>query len=183
MIAEHFLASPAARRIAALFLAGLLLWLVSPLVTGPWERWSQTREALAGEQALLERRERLDARRARIGALAARPDAPFLVAPDAATAAAHLSQRLLTAAPADALRIDSLGTDATDARPGAPVRATLSFTATQGGLYAFLADLETRPPFLRVDDLTVSPRREPDGGLVLSGTASISTVALMRGEP
>ena len=183
MTAERFLASPAARRFAALALLFAMLWLVSPLLTGPWTQWSEGREALTRETALAERLSRLDRRRALVGGLAMQPDAPFLTAPDAGTAAGLLSQRLTMAAPAGAFRIDTLNADATDERPGAPVRAGIAFTATQGALYAFLADLETRPPFLRVDDLVLTQRREVDGSLVLSGTLSVSTVPLMRKQP
>ena len=175
--------SPLARRCLALLILLLLVWIVAPIFSGPFDRWRENRAALETERMLAERLQRLDARRAAIGALAARPSASLLVANDVATASGPFGGRLFGAVPTEAMRLDRVEMDPVDERPGAPLRARIAFTATQGGLQTFLADIETRPPLLRVDDLTLSSRRDTDGTILLSGTATVSGVALIRPAP
>lgn len=176
-------ASPLARRGLALLILLALVWVVAPVFSGPLDRWRENRAALETERSLTQRLLRLEARRAAVSALAARPDAPLLVAADTASAGGRFSGRVFEAVPSEAMRLERIEMDPVDDRPGAPLRARIAFTATQGGLQTFLAAIETRPPVLRVDDLALTSRREADGTIVLSGTASLSGVALIRPAP
>jgi hypothetical protein len=174
---------PLVRRAGALALLAVAAWIVVPPLLGPLQGWRDGRIALEEESERLERAQRLAARRAAVVALADTTDAPFLVAPDAASATAGLAARVSGAAAGDAMRITVDASPVIDDRPGAPVALRYRFEATQGGLYAFLAEIESRPPFLRIDDLQAVPATAGDGSIGLSGGFAVSTVALLRPQP
>ncbi|KQT69874.1 MULTISPECIES: type II secretion system protein GspM [unclassified Aureimonas] len=186
---ELFARSPLARRLAALAILALLLVLSVPLLVSPFTGFGERAEAIETEAALLERLDRLEARRASLASLAAVANPPFLVAADAGAALEALQARLSGVVAPDRLRIESLAPLPRDERPGtpkekpgAPVEVQLGFSATESGLYAFLADLETRPPFVRVRELSV--KSALDGSVrVARGTAILSAVPFPTASP
>lgn len=180
---ERLATSPQLRRAAALSILAILAWVAAPLVLAPLEALSERRSAIASESALLDRLWRQDARRSALAAAAATSDAPVIVAEDRAVASALLQTRVESAAARqpDALRIESLSVVETQDRPGAPVALAVSFRATEGALYGFLAEIETRRPFLRVRELALSPALEGEGIRVLNARVVVSAVPLLRG--
>lgn len=170
----------AARRLAALTLLALGLWIVLPPLLAPIDAWRTAREGLAAERGIGERLARLAARRGAVAGLAAGAQVPFLVAADAGEAGSLLAARLLAAAPADAMRLEIEPPPLPDARPGTPVSLRFSFEATQGAFQTFLAEIETGKPFLRVDDLSATSLLGVDGSITLTGAGTVSTVPLLR---
>ncbi|WP_082652720.1 type II secretion system protein GspM [Aureimonas sp. AU12] len=179
---ERIAASPPLRRAAALAILASLAWLVAPLVLSPLAAFAERREAIASESTLLDRLWRQDARRAALTAAAGTPETPVIVADDRAAASALLQTRVETAAALlpEGLRIEALSAMETEDRPGTPVAMSVSFRATEGAFHAFLADIETRRPFLRVRELALNPALEADGTRVLNGSVVLSAVPLLR---
>ncbi|MBB3997045.1 type II secretion system protein GspM [Aureimonas pseudogalii] len=175
--------APLARRAGALALLALAAWIVVPPLLNPLQGWRDGRIAVGEESERLDRAQRLAARRAAVVALADTPDAPFLVAPDAASATAGLAARVSGAVAGATMRLTAEASPVIDERPGARVALRYRFEGTQGGLYAFLSAIETRPPFLRVDDLQAVPATAGDGSIGLSGSFAVSTVPLLRPQP
>lgn len=172
-----------ARRAAAVALLGGLAWMLLPLLAAPVERWFEDREALSTSRALHERTSRRDGRVAAVAALSSQPGAPFFLADDEAGAFGALQARIEAAAPDGAMRIDAVQPLSRAPSPSAPVAINFGFTATDGALHAFLSDIETRAPFLDVDELVVRGAPNDDGRVLLSGTATLSAVALIRKGP
>lgn len=162
---------------------GLLAWVCLSLLLAPVGRWFENREALATSLVVRERLARHGDRAAAVAALASRPNAPFLTAADKAGALLALQGRIEAAAPAGAMRIEAIQPLADDPRPIGPVSVRFDFAATQGALFAFLSDVETRPPYLDVEALNVTASRDDTGDMLLSGTATLSAVPLLRAQP
>lgn len=182
-MSDLFAQSLLARRAAALSILALLLFLAAPLLAAPFSRFGERAEAIATETALLDRLGRLDRRRAAVASLAALADPPFLVAPDAGAALDALQARLVGIVSPDTLRIESVAPLPREEKPGAPVEISVGFAATEAGLYAVLADLETRPPFVRVRVLAVKATLDEDGRRVIAGSAVLSAVPLLTVQP
>lgn len=174
---------PAVRRSVALLLLGAALWIVLPPMLAPVEAWRDAHAALTTEREITDRQARLAARRGAVAALAAGQDVPFLVAADAASATSALVARVSAAAPADAMRLQIEPPADPGTRPGAPVSLRFGFEATEGGLQAFLVDIEGRRPFLRLDEMTAVPNLGVDGSITLAGSATVSAVPLLRAAP
>ncbi|MBB4000656.1 hypothetical protein GGR04_004536 [Aureimonas pseudogalii] len=147
------------------------------------ERWFEDREALSTSRALHERTARRDGRVAAVAALSSKPGAPFFSADDEAGAIVALQARIEAAAPVGAMRIDAVQPLSRASSPSAPIAISFGFTATDGALHAFLSDIETRAPFLDVDELAVRSAPDDDGRILLSGTATLSAVPLIRKGP
>ncbi|WAJ27837.1 type II secretion system protein GspM [Antarcticirhabdus aurantiaca] len=183
MAALPLLERPLARRLAALLLLGLALVLFAPLVTGPVSDWQAKREAVAEERRVLDRIARLDARRAAVAALAARPDPPVLLAADRHGALAALSARVARAVPPGGLTLAAnQPLDEGETVPGLPVRVMVQFTSTPAGFYAFVRELETKPPFVRVDSFSTALVSDPKSAepALLAGSAELSLVPPIR---
>lgn len=174
------------RRAAALLLLGALVAALAPPLTAPVRAWLAARESVAEERRIVERLARIEARRGAVLEAARASPAPFLVAADAGEALAALGARAVAAAPFEALRIEAvepLAGAAGDERPGAPVGLVVRFEATPSGLYAFLRELETGAPAVRVGELAVEATGSGDGApVVLRGTAELRAAFLLREE-
>lgn len=179
---DRVAASLLARRALALAILALLLWMAAPLLSAPFDGFGARTEAIETETALLDRLGRMEARRASVASLATLGSPPFIVASDAGAAIEALQARLAGVALPDKLRIDGLSPLPRAETPGAPVEVSMSFSATESAFYDILLDLETRPPFVRVRDLSV--KSSVEGNVrVIAGSMVVSAVPFLGTQP